>query len=249
MTEDMDRVPLRVPDSTEIPDKLRIGVAGFSPGAGASFTAGLIASRAASAEKTSLIELGAPYFYLALGMEKRFAGREFRFFRRCLEGKESIRRLDNTEESINWLLREPRDRDPLPPQQLFRLINAAPGAVCVFDCSGLSGDTLEDVLAEMDSVVLVCDPLPSALIGHYRSIDRLQILFPDAIRVLNKMNPGVHKTELKRFLARKDYLTIPMLEPRIIYEAEYSCCLPYGLKGAAEILKKPSEELLGRLDL
>ena len=249
MTEEITRIPLKEYGKAEAADRIRIGVAGISPGCGTSFISALIASLCVKAGKSTLVELGTPYFYIALGMEKRFLGRDFIFFRNALEGREKLRKINNREENINWLLRKPSDREELHPGKLFRLINSAPGDHCTFDCSGMSGGALEDVLAEMDYVVLVADPLPSKLIAGISAFERLCLLFPDAVAVINKMNPGARRSELRRMFGSRNLIELPHLSPKTIYSAEYDCALPCRLPEAAEALKKPSALLAGRLGL
>ena len=60
-------------------------------------------------------------------------------------------------------------------------------------------------------------------------IERIRLESPDALWVVNKMNRGVHKGELKRFLGGVPCLEIPFLAPEELYRAQYNCQLPYCL--------------------
>jgi len=203
---------------------LRIGVASAQRGAGTSFIASLIAFRAAEGKAdVCLCEPAGSYFYAALGMDRRFVNREFEPLLRALEAKRPLRRIRNVEFGVNWLLRAPGELRPLSEAELFRLIAMPPGDICVYDLSGLSGEALTGALAEMDSVALVFDPLPSKLIPAYGQAERLRLSFPDAVIVVDRMNKGVHRAELQKYLGTRSFISVPALPAESIYKAEYNC--------------------------
>ncbi len=190
----------------------------------------------------TLAELGHPYFYISLGMEKRFVLRRFIPYRELLKNGKSIRELNNVEEGINWaLLRPGKDESP-PPAELFRFIYNVPGDIVILDCSGLDQATAMNVLAEADKKIIVVDPLPTKLMEHYSFLAELRLKFEDALYVANKMNKGVHRTEFGRFLGTKNYIPLPAVSAEAVYRPEYACMLPGGIRevgdAAAESLAK-----------
>ncbi len=213
-------------------ESIKIAVVPASGEAGASFAAGLTAMRLAeiSSLKVTLAELGHPYFYQALGMEKRFIVRSFIPYRELLKNGKSVRELDNSEEGINWALLRPGKDDAPPAPELFRFIYNVPGELVVLDCSGLDRETMVNVLAEAEKKIIVVDPLPSRLMENYAFLGDLRLKFPDAVYIVNKMNKGVHRAEFSRFLGTKNYISIPAVDQEYIYRAEYACILPGSIK-------------------
>ena len=175
-------------------ESYKIAVAPASGKAGASFVCGLLAGRLADKKtRVTLAELGSPYFYSALGMEKRFVVRNFIPYCELLKNGASVKELDNTEEGINWaLLRPGKDSTP-SPAELFRFIYNVPGETVILDCSGLDRDCTMNVLAEADRKIIVVDPLPTKLMDNYNYLTELRLKFPQAIYVANRMNKGGEK--------------------------------------------------------
>lgn len=235
----------RIPDGGRNPktdlfvkEKRKIAVTGTGRGSGVSLTTGLLAAwvrRHAPSEAVALAELGTPYFYEAYGVEKRFIHREFHRFYPLLAQKHSIRNVINMEEGINWVLHCPQDplvrKEAWAPcvSDLLRLIHNVAGTFCLFDCSGVPSAVLWEILPEMDTVISVVDPLPSSLIPATAAIERMRLEVPHAIWVVNKMNKGVHKGELKRFMGHAEWVEIPCLAPEDLYRAQYNCVLPYSV--------------------
>ena len=242
----------RIPDKTAEADGeeglrqiFRIGVAGGFPGAGASFTAGLIALQLASEKRSvCLCEPEGHYFYTALGMDRRFESRGFQSLVKSIESGRPVRHVKNTELGINWMLRSPDEKRSLSPAELFRLTAMPPGDICIIDCSGLSGDLLFGLLAETDCAVLVCDPLPTKLIPAFGSIERLRLSFPEAVMVADRMNGGVHRAELKRFLGGRSFIELPALPAEAVYRAEYNCVPVCMIPEIKKLLAGPCRELM-----
>jgi len=200
----------------------RIAVVPAFSGAGASF----ISAQMALYERgpVNVIELGKPCFYLAYGMEKRFAGRPFVFFENELMGG-GISKINNTEFGINWLVR-PVGSSPMSLEALLKAVSFPPKGCTIYDFSSVDEDKILACLSEMDEIYLVIDPLPSSLITAAAFIEKILLLFPSANILINKMNSGVHKNELKKFLGRSKIKEIPFYPPEEIYRAEYNCCPP-----------------------
>lgn len=205
---------------TEGNRKIAVVPAGY--GVGASFVAAQTAMHLEG--KVSLAELGKPYFYLSLDMEKQFCGREFSFYEEC--SKESYSEIENLLFGINWLARRPNAEGNVDYKCLLKLLSFPPKGSLILDFSRVCRDMIIDSLSEMDQVYLVLDPLPSKLIESADFIEKIRLLFPSALVIVNKMNKGVHKNELRRFLGNCEIKEIPFYPPHVIYKAEYNCCLP-----------------------
>ncbi len=227
--------------------KLRIAVFPAFPGAGASFICGSLAHLAAGRTQTaqgqaepkrkrqvSLTELGAPYFYQALGFEKREGLYPFCSVRKLLEERKSLHGAENIRDAVNWLIREPEDRAPFEGGKLFRLIASAPGNICFFDCSGIYDPS--DIAAEMDLNLFVIDPMPTKLLGASSYIAEFMLTFPEALIVVNKNNRGVQEKELKRFLGRRNYYSVDHMPEELIYKAEFNSKLPAAIAPSNEII-------------
>ena len=221
----MFRIPvIRKPEKLLPQD--RTAVVGLSSGCGVSFVAGLLACGIAALPspdgpecRCTLAELGTPYFYTALNIEKRFADGSFVFYEDMLAARQSLLAVSNSFRGLDLLLRRPDAEGTAPSICMCKM----PGQHVVFDLSGFSEDALDDVLPEADRIFIVADPLPSKLIpaeGRYR---RLVQKYPDARIVVNKQNRGVHKAELRRFLGTGDVIDIPFAAPDLVYKAEYGC--------------------------
>ncbi len=202
---------------------------------GASFITGLLAALLKSRGRTSVVELGSPYFYTALNMEKRFSERGFELFREQLRSGKRLGYPFNREEGVNWYLRAPSDRTPLRPDECIRLFSGLPGEYVIFDCSGLAESTLRYFAGEADVIFLVFDPLPSSLLSATAFSEEL-LCDERCVPVMNRMNRGVHKGELKRYLGNRKVISVPFVKPELIYRAEYDCVPVTELPEAREIL-------------
>lgn len=257
--EKLFRMPDRSGNREALPavkEKRKIAVAGAGRGSGVSLLTGLLAAWAAAhkpREAVTLAELGSPYFYEAFGIGKRFLQRDFYPFYTLMAQQRSIKGLSNCEEGIRWALRCPGEyADPTAPGpsvlERLRLIHNLEGTLLLFDCSGLSLEALWEILPEMDAVVFVADPLPSTLIPAAGLVDRIRMERPDAVWVLNKMNRGVHRGELQRFLGRVSCLEIPCLAPEDLCRAQYNCQLPYSIASVRQKTGSGLKELWDRLE-
>jgi len=232
----------RIPDITrnrlctpDVQDTIRTAVIGAGSGSGVSLVSGLLAAwirRTLSGETVALVELGTPYFYEAYGIEKRFLYRDFHPIHTYAAEKKSIRRLTNIEEGINWILHSPDDAQAQDVKMCadvaLRLVHNTAGSVCLFDCSGM-GRHVWDIASEMDVTVCVLDPLPTKLLPFAQEIECIRLNAPNPVFVVNNMNRGVHRGELKRFLCGIDWIELPHLQAEDLYRAQYSCILPYSI--------------------
>ncbi|MCQ2565879.1 MAG: hypothetical protein MJ194_03405 [Clostridia bacterium] len=228
-------------------EPVRIAVCGAEPGAGVSFICGMLAGALAREHRVTLTELGKPYFYTALGMEKRFASRPFAFYHSIIGNGQSLRSVYNVGESINWAVRHPRDRDPMEPSELFRCFSTIPGEMIIFDCSSLDAETAKAVLAEADRRVIVVDPMPTGLFDAFPFLEDVRLRFADAIIVVNKMNDGVHRGELTRFFGSRECVFIPLVTPELLYKAEYNSLLPWSISGIIEECGNDIKQLVEKI--
>ena len=93
------------------------------------------------------------------------------------------------------------------------------------------------------------DPLPTKLIPSFSEAERLRLSFPEAAVVLNRMNRGVHKAELRRFLGAGKAAEIPALPAEAVYKAEYNCVPVYSSAEIKKLLAGPCRELVKQLGL
>ena len=220
---------IRIPDKTAdkdaaLKEPFRLAVIGACRGAGCSFVSlralqkGLYEGHTPEGLRT-LCELGSPYFYTALGFDKRFAGRSF-----CDYSSHGRHEL-NMEMGYNWYLRKADQKGKKDAEILRSFYNAA-GAFVVYDCSGLMDEeVLYDVLEESDRIYLVIDPLPTRLISSQGFIEEIRTSFPKSELVVNKYAKGIHKGELSAFLGTRSYHAEPFMPIERIYKAEYNCRL------------------------
>jgi len=232
----MFRIPVERRPQKPVPQE-RTAVTGLVPGCGASFAAGLEVCRLAALDhgkgrfadsvpdhgfSCTLAELGTPYFYNALNMEKRFADGSFVFYEELLQKRRPLLGIKNLYRGINMLLRAPQSVDF--PSALCAC--KMPGEQVVFDLSGAPDELLDEVLPEMDRIIIVIDPLPTKLLAGYERLEKLRLLYPDAQLLVNKMNKGVHSAQLTRFLGTGSFSSLPFYPSELVYRAEYNCVLP-----------------------
>ena len=231
-------------------EKLKVGIVGIGSGAGVSFTSTCIAK--ACKEKGKLpcvIELGKASIYDSIGMDKRFYGREyFKFYEAILNDK-SIRNNKNISEGINWIVKDTSERNfELSSSAALRLVNNAIGEVIICDFSGLEFDNhgimLKELLLDMDFIIVVINPLPSKLLPGLSKIEEIKKLIPKQIYVINKSNSGVNRNELLKFIKINKPIYFPHLSAELIYEAEYTCIIPYAMEKAKQNLAHPLGEIV-----
>lgn len=225
MLKKLCRIPDTVLDKrSEASEPFRLAVVGACRGAGASFVSsrvlqgGLYEGHTPDGLRT-LCELGSPYFYTALGFDRRFAGRTLHGY--SSHGKHEL----NMEMGYNWYVRKP-DETSVGDREVLRCFYDAAGSFIVYDCSGMAGhDVLDDVLAEADKIYLVIDPLPTKLISSQLFTERIRVSFPKTELIVNKYAKGIHRRELASFLGTRDYHTEAFMPAESIYRAEYNCIL------------------------
>ena len=242
------------------PEVRKIGIVGLSAGAGVTTLALALAECLSSKQKSAPVTYleisegpdersaaGLPYD--KIGIDRHFAGRDFvSFYRLAAEGKPLSGKY-NLSGGVNWVLRMPVDmRHTIGASALLRLIDNVDGAPVICDISSsLSLGTLADVLADMQRIICVVDPLPSKLLAGGPVMDRVRSAEHAGITVdyvLNKMNTGVNLREVKRFVSLNEPVEISAVKLQTVYAAEYACrsladepCIRVGL---ADILGRKS---------
>ncbi|MDR3363481.1 MAG: hypothetical protein LBS91_00800 [Clostridiales Family XIII bacterium] len=253
------REPLDAAASAAAYGREKIGFVGLAAGAGATtlafaaaeYLAALpakrergMAGKTKAAVRVCLLELdpraGAPAGspYDKIGIDRRFAGRDFvSFYKLAAEGKPLSGAL-NLDGGVNWALRAPSEPCPDPISSvLHRLANNVPADVCVCDISAqgflsATGDNqtgraiLTAILADLDRIVCIIDPLPSRLLagaGAAETMRAAEAAGVPAVYVFNKLNPGVNLREATRFTGVRDYIAFPAVRAEAVYAAEYAC--------------------------
>ena len=175
--------------------------------------------------------------YDKIGIDRRFAGRCFEsFYRHATLGK-PLSGILNIDGGICWALRIPGEPLPaIPAASLLRLLNNVTGDVIICDIpahrflysadNGMDRDALLSLLADLDHIVCIFDPLPSRLLAAVPAAELCRAAAAagvPATYVFNKLNPGVNKREATRFTGVRDYLPFPAVPAEAVYAAEYAC--------------------------
>ena len=184
-----------------------------------------------------------PLLFDQLAMDKRFGNKGFGdVYREALQEGRPLT-CANWEDGINWQLMTPfatgRETGiPVPVDETFlrRLVMAARGDLCIFDIAG--EDRWNPILADLDLVLAVCDPLPARLIGEQVRIRRLTELEAGGLElrfVVNRMNPGVNRRQLRRFF-RRPLMELEAFSPDLLYTMAYHCQPPWRAETVADAL-------------
>lgn len=235
-------------------EKLKVGIVAMSQGAGASFLTTSLARFLANTREhnPAVVELGRHSIYDSIGMDKRFAGREFLDFYEVLEKGLSIRSKKNMDEGINWALIIPGHKENNTSlDQKLRIIHGIVGDIILCDFSGCNESDLQ-LLQHMDQVVFVIDPLPSKILNGYEILEYLTSMTREdksLIYVINKYNKGVNRRELQGFLKIKKPIYLPMVKHQQIYAAEFMCKIPYSMDDIRNSIKDPLRAIVDRFML
>jgi len=175
--------------------------------------------------------------YDKIGIDRRFAGRDFISFYRLAAEFKPLHSVRNIDGGVGWALRVPGDPVPTPdPTALHRLISNIAGDILICDISAqgilngtkpyMNRDALIALLADLDHIVLVFDPLPSRLLASVPAAEACRAAAAagvPATYVINKLNSGVNLREALRFTGIKEYLPFPAIPAEAVYSAEYAC--------------------------
>ena len=242
-----------IPNHSSTPSSIRkIGVISISRGGGATTIAYAIAEYLANKRKkerkqterkkglcdVSLIEVSGRsdfvgYSYDKVGIEQRFINREFISFTKLVKEGKPINGLYNVSGGINWVLKMPGD-EVLKTAESICLIENVESTIKVCDIVPFRGDSelgvkmegLKSILACMNIIICIIDPLPSRLLAGIPVFELVKMLETNGatvIYVINKMNKGVNIREVKKFLGIKDFYFISHLSGEVVYSAEFEC--------------------------
>lgn len=229
-------------------DRMRVGVLGLTPGAGAGFLCSNLA-RAAILERDlrpAVLELGSGGLYDSLAMDKRLPAGRYFSFHHTVAADRSIRGRSNLVDGVNWMLVDGKE----PELDLFRrlrLVHNAEGEMVFCRLSGVPEAELWKLLPEMDRILVVIDPLPSAMLAGYEKLCELRTEGTPITYIVNKYNDGVDRRELLQFLNVSKPIYVPMVAPEAVYGAEYACRTVYDMAQAKKLLQTPFKEILSLL--
>lgn len=249
---------LQPPEGERKPaEQWNIGVTGLGRSVGTTFVASSLAFYLQSKGNCLTFcqclhpEPGRPLLYDEAAMDQRFANRRFVRFYELLSGDAPVRGLENLEQDIRWILPTPEDRDAgirLDGRQRGRLLASAKGEICIFDLD--AGSDWESLLADMDAVIAVCDPLPSRLMAgtqRFQMLKKLELSGRPVLWLCNRTNSGVSRRQTAGFLKTRDVLWVPCFDSALIYADEYACRFhwqnPEIRKDLLEIFTKVSRKL------
>jgi hypothetical protein len=266
----LDRLLLRENDENPTgfayAEKVRVGIVGLSAGSGVSMLAFSMVRYIANTKKLmpALLELSdgdegiSGWNYDVIGVDRRFAGREYISpYGRVADGRGAVGAL-NMDEGVNLALRVPSELEiSLDSQQMTSLIGNAAGDVVVCDFSARLGFGLADedarlaylkrLLRDMNLILFVIDPAPSKLIGGHKRlsmIKELEAASHNVLYVINKFGKGVNKRELYNYLKPGRKTEIEFIDPDVLYEAEYTCKNPYQMPAVKLAVTRATETAL-----
>jgi hypothetical protein len=185
--------------------------------------------------------------YDRIGIDMRFAGREYvsPYVRVAAGG--SVRGVRNMDGGINWLLRTPGEAcGDLDIADYVRLSSGVSGDAVIVDVKGGFGgaariSALSKLISDCDRIFAIIDPLPSALMADVEKLELFKSLESggaDVMYVINKMNPGVDVREMRSFIRVRNAVEIPFLAPEGLYASEYNCCTVYSMPKLAPLLDR-----------
>jgi len=244
-------------------ERIKIGVVPLCQGAGATLVATSTGKLLSGNKdiKVSFVEIvkekdvGSRYTYDSLGIDKRFAGRNFNdLFQLNLMG-ETTRGITNIDDGINWILHKPKVKmggnnksealNAGRNSDNLRIINNAAGDIIICDFEIHS--QMMELLADMDVLIVVIDPMPSSLLAGFQMLAYCKSLEEKGRRifwVVNKDNGGINKRELHQFLKLKELYYIPLIKGDELYSAEYNCLLPVSSRQIRIALENPLTKII-----
>lgn len=166
-------------------------------------------------------------FYDAVAMEQRFTNRRFTDFYALIHQEEKLTGKKNMDSGINWILPTPYDWDSgfaLDAAQRNRLVLNVRDETVIFDLE--THKDWDGFLQDMDQVVVVIDPMPSALIrasGRFSFLKRLELAGTPMTWIVNRMNSGVHRRQVTGYLKNRSPLWLEQMDSALIYADEFFC--------------------------
>lgn len=115
----------------------------------------------------------------------------------------------------------------LNKRQFSRFQSAARGDYNIFDIDSTAD--FDFLHKDMDELFVVASPLPSRMIREAERIKYFKLLTDDVrvIWVINHMNDGVSKREVKKIFRTDKIIFIDEIATEILYACEYKCAYPW----------------------
>lgn len=132
--------------------------------------------------------------------------------------------------TVDWRLISPsniQEGVTLDEKGFVRLQSIARGDYNIFDID--SSSSFDFMLKDMDVLFVVATPLPSRMIREAERIKEFKLLADHVkiVWVINHMNGGVSKREIKRVFRSDKMLFIDELGVQNLYACEYKCTYPW----------------------
>ena len=258
----MERLFIRDRESRPVKaiDQVNIGVCGLGKNVGTTFIASLLAFYfEIKGKRISFTQVGSPamcssLLYEAVAMEQRFYGREFYDIYREIKEGNPVRNLQNREMGVNWTLVTPSDVADgieLARDETARLVGNAKGDFCIFDID--ASDGREAVLDDMDHIIAVCDPLPSKMscdLNAFKRLKQRELSGKSGFAwVVNGVNKGVSRRQVKGFLKSDSIVWIDSFPAEEIYGDEYHCRFHWENKEIKTAVTPEFDKLSGILNV
>ena len=221
-------------------EQKRIAVAGMSHCAGTTTVAsGLALFLAGNGNSVSFVECADPreaegLFFESCGMAMRFGPRTFTDVYQKLAMGEPVREIRNLEKGVNWILITPEDVEReivLDGAMKGRLMQAPRGDYVVFDMDLRRDPGWKEWIADMDYLVAVMDPMPCRMMTNRKSFALLKSLEREMAGrftwIINRMNRGISRRQVRRFLESGHILEVPDVPAEIAYGNEFCCRIHY----------------------
>lgn len=164
--------------------------------------------------------------YDSVSMDRRFTNRNYVDVYDCIDKGNVIKKCNNDEEGINWILITPENCKKeivLNYEKRSRLIQSGRNEMSIYDIEAY--DDWNNYLLDMDKIIVVVDPLPSKMIGQtvrFRHLKKMEVQGADLLWLVNKNNRGVNQKEVRKFLKSDNIMWLDMLPASNIYAAQYT---------------------------
>lgn len=230
---------------------------GLSSNVGTTFIATWLAREMCSRNySTAFLEMGVPskgkpLMYEGLAFDERFINRGYYDYYLGIVNEDKIKKYRNIESGINWALITPEACNSsyvFNEIQYLKLIDNILGQLIVVD---VSCDLNLISLDIFDAVVVVIDPLPSKLLPSklkLQSLKKYNYNNNNVIWIVNKMNQGVNKKELRRFLNEKELIYIEQVALEEFYKCEYKCKFSFESKYLQEVFNDQFNQIGKKID-
>ena len=233
-----------------------IGVTGSGPGCGATTLAAALACYFGRQNHTVCYTeckshtVTGTLFFDSIDMERRFQKAPFISVYDLIRRDKPLRKVSNIWQNVNWRLYTPGDKKyeaELTDEEKWKLIGSATGEICIFDFD--SNGSWDGFFKNMDMLIIVIDPLPSRLIRDRNRIQSIEPLDSDngtLYRVINHMNPGVSKRQVKRFFSGENLVFLEHIPTAQVYASEFRCRPLWSSTEGQRVYDNAIREILGK---